>query len=73
MSSTATISQEPRRLFYGWYIAAAGFVSLWIHAGIGFYSFPVFFVELFEHLGWSRGQTAMGFSITFIIPSNVGM
>jgi MFS family permease len=54
-------------LFYGWYIVAAGFVSLWIHAGIGFYSFPVFFVEFFEQLGWKRGETATGFSIAFIV------
>jgi MFS family permease len=62
----AVCYKEPG-LFYGWYIVAAGFVSLWIHAGIGFYSFPVFFVEFFEQLGWKRGETATGFSIAFIV------
>jgi MFS family permease len=56
-----------RRIFYGWYIVAAGFLCLWINVGIGFYSFPVFLVELTEKLGWGRGDTAIGVSITFII------
>ena len=54
-------------IFYGWFIVAAGFVCLWINVGIGFYSFPVFLVELTESLGWGRGETTAGFSITFII------
>lgn len=57
----------PHRIFYGWFIVAAGFVCLWINVGIGFYSFPVFLVDLTESLRWGRGETTAGFSITFII------
>lgn len=57
---------QRRRIFYGWYIVAAGFVSLWFHAGVGFYSFPVFLVALSESLGWGKGATAMGISVTFV-------
>lgn len=58
---------SPRGIFYGWYIVAAGFVCLWINVGIGFYSFPVFLVDLTENLGWGRGATTAGVSVTFII------
>ena len=54
------------RIFYGWYIVAAGFVSLSIHAGVGFYSFPVFLTEFNEYFGWGRGATNVGMSIMFI-------
>ncbi len=56
-----------RRIFYGWYIVAAGFVCFWISAGIGFYSFPVFLVDLTKNLGWGRGATTAGVSAMFII------
>ncbi len=57
---------QRRGIFYGWYIVAAGFVSLWFHAGVGFYSFPVFLVALSENLGWGKGETAIGISMTFV-------
>jgi len=55
-----------RKIFYGWYIVAAGFICMWINAGIGFYAFPVFFVELIENLGWSRGATNAGMSVSML-------
>jgi len=55
------------RIFYGWWIVAAGFVCLGINVGIGFYSFPVFIVDLTEHLSWGYGDTSIGISLTFII------
>jgi MFS family permease len=58
---------QGRRVFYGWYIVAAGLVCLWINTGLGFYSFPVFLVDLTENLGWGRGATTVGISVTFII------
>ncbi len=59
--------RQSRRIFYGWYIVAAGFVSLFMHAGVGFYAFPVFLVELSEYFGWGRGITNVGMSLTFIM------
>ena len=58
--------QNNRRVFYGWYIVGAGFVCMWINAGVGFYAFPVFFVELIEKMGWTRGATNAGLSITML-------
>jgi len=60
-------SAANRRIFYGWYIVAAGFVCLFINAGIGFYSFPVFFVELSDTFGWGMGRTAAGISISMVL------
>jgi MFS family permease len=55
-----------RRIFYGWYIVAAGFACLWVNAGMGFYSFPVFFIELDETFGWGMGRTNAGISIAMV-------
>ncbi len=55
-----------RRIFYGWYIVTAGFVCLWINAGIGFYSFPIFIVELSEAFGWGMGKATAGISISML-------
>lgn len=62
-----TPSSGNRRIFYGWYIVAAGCVCLWTNAGIGFYSFSVFFVELNESFGWGMGWTTAGISITMVL------
>jgi MFS family permease len=64
---TASIPLQKARLFFGWYIVAAGFLCLWVNAGIGFYSFPVIFVELSRKLGWGRDATAIGISCTFVV------
>jgi MFS family permease len=58
---------QKQKIFYGWYVVAAGMVCLWINAGIGFYSFPVFFVELTETFGWGRGETAAGISVSILL------
>lgn len=60
------VSKE-RKIFYGWYIVAAGFICMWINAGIGFYAFPVFFTELSENLGWGRGAINLGMSVSMVM------
>ncbi len=42
------------RVFYGWYIVAASFVTLFMTTGIGFYTFSVFMLPLEKHFGASR-------------------
>ncbi len=54
-------------IFYGWYIVAAGLVTMWINAGVGFYAFPVFFSELSENLGWGMGAINIGLSISMVL------
>jgi MFS family permease len=64
---TSSVPVRKSKVFFGWYIVAAGFLCLWVNIGIGFYSFPVFLVELTRQLGWGRGPTGVGISLTFIV------
>jgi MFS family permease len=47
-------------------LVAAIWVTLAIASGL-FFSFPVFFVALLEEFGWSRGATALAFSISSLV------
>ena len=52
-----------RRIFYGWWIVAAGFVTQLLTAGMILQSFGVYFVHFQEQFGWSRTQISAAFSI----------
>jgi MFS family permease len=49
-----------------WIVLGSVWVTLAIASGL-YFSFPVFFVPLFEEFGWSRGATAAAFSISSIV------
>ena len=52
---------EPKiRLFYGWYVLAAGFVILFFNAGARF-SIGVMFKPMIGEFGWSRAAMSLGF------------
>lgn len=46
----------------GWFVVLAGFLSLTVAAGIGWYVFPVYLTTIHEDLGWS--MTQLTFAIT---------
>ena len=52
--------------FAPWVVVGAIWVTLAIASGL-YFSFPVFFVALVEEFGWSRGSTALAFSISAIV------
>ena len=52
----------PRRVFYGWWIVAAGSVINAVGGGINWYGFTVFFLPLTRELGLSRAATSLIFS-----------
>jgi MFS family permease len=51
------------RIFYGWWIVAAGFMIQLLNAGMIFHSFGVYFVHFQETFGWTRTQISGAFSI----------
>src|SRR5262245_59267667 len=60
------ISSSLRRAaFRPWMLVGSVWVILAIASGL-YFSFPVFFVALFEEFGWSRGATALAFSISSV-------
>ena len=46
-------------------MVGAVWITLAIASGL-YFSFPIFFVALFEEFGWSRGATAAAFSISSV-------
>ncbi len=49
-----------------WVVVAVVWVTLALAYGL-YFSFPVFFVALLEEFGWSRGATAVAFSLSSIV------
>ena len=54
------------RLFYGWIIVSIAVLSITVIYGIR-HSFAVFFPSILDEFGWSRGSTAMMFSINLLV------
>ncbi|MFO8011221.1 MAG: MFS transporter [Dehalococcoidia bacterium] len=53
--------------FYGWTIVGAAWVIMLLCAGAQIGSFPVFFSELKDYFGWSRGSLALGFTLNTLL------
>ena len=50
----------PRRVFYGWWIAAVSALSLSLSIGtLAVYSFSLFVKPLSQEFGWSRGELSL--------------
>ena len=61
----STSPPSGRDAFRPWMLVGSIWVTLAIASGL-YFSFPIFFVALFEEFGWSRGATALAFSISSI-------
>src|SRR5512147_2120276 len=59
------------KLFYGWIVVAAAFVSLFISLGIRF-TYSIFFVPLTQEFGWDRASTSSIFSVSLLLFAVVG-
>jgi MFS family permease len=51
------------RVFYGWWIVAAGFASLFLGSGLYFHSFGAYVVALESRFGWSKTLLGGSFSL----------
>ena len=54
-------------LFYGWWIAAATFVVLFVGLCSGFYTVSVFLEPIQQATGWNRTQISLGFTIAALL------
>ena len=67
MSSHPDAAPRPRaprpRLFYGWYIVLASFLTNLLLAGVFFQGFQVFFVPMVNYLGTSRAALSGAFTL----------
>ena len=53
------------QIFYGWYILAASFVTLFFTSGVR-YSIGVVFKPLMADFGWNRGLISLVFFLNMI-------
>ena len=52
-----------RKIFYGWWIIAAGTMINSLNGGLYFYGFSNFFKPLLREFGWSRAAISLGTSL----------
>jgi MFS family permease len=62
---------QPRR-FFGWWIAAAGFVTSGLAVGIPYYNVPFFYDYFQRASGWSRSQITLGFPLAAVLTLWIG-
>lgn len=66
----------PDRVFYGWYIAVACSVLMFVGVGVGYYGLAVFLGPLREANGWSNaavsGATGLYFTVSGITGAVIG-
>ncbi len=64
---------RPQGFFYGYVVVAAGFL-IWL-IGWGTYtpSFSVFFKPLISEFGWSRAETSLAYSLSFLVQAGLGI
>jgi len=60
------------KLFYGWVIVFAAWLIMFFCVGTQIGSFPVFFGELLDYFGWTRGSVALGFSLNMLFMAAFG-
>jgi MFS family permease len=65
-------SNQPR-FFYGYVVTAAGF-TIWL-IGWGTFTpcFSVFFKPLLAEFGWSRAETSLAYSLSFMVLATLGI
>src|SRR6185436_10693098 len=59
----------PRRWFYGWYVAIACGLLMFVGVGVGYYGLPVFLKPLKDEHGWSTTQVSWAPAIYFCVAS----
>ena len=63
MQTTGQAAVRKRRIFYGWWIVAAGAVIQMMNGALLFHGFGAYFVHLHAQFGWSRTMVSGAFSM----------
>lgn len=63
-SPSAGAGRRPPRLFYGWVVVAIAFVTMGVAISART-AFSLLYPEILDEFGWSRGETALAFSLGF--------
>ena len=61
-----------QRFFYGYVVAAAGFVTWFIGWGAYAMCFGVFFKPLMAEFHWTRAETSMAYAISLLVQAATG-
>lgn len=64
-------SSQRESLDYGWIVVGTCFLSMTFAYGV-WYSFPVFFVAILKHFGWTRAATSGAFSLFVFVHGILG-
>lgn len=57
----------PKSVFYGWYVAIACALLMFVGVGVGYYGLPIFLKPLREDHGWTTTQVSWAPTIYFCI------
>lgn len=57
----------PGRVYYGWYVAIACALLMFVGVGVGYYGLPIFIKPLKEEHGWSTTQVSWAPTIYFFL------
>jgi MFS family permease len=57
----------PGNLFYGWYVAVACALLMFVGVGVGYYGLPIFLKPLKEAHGWSTTEVSWAPTIYFCV------
>jgi MFS family permease len=60
------------RIFYGYFIVAAAFCSIFVLFAV-YYAFGVFFKPVLEEFGWTRAMTSGAFSLSALLMGVLGI
>lgn len=63
MSTSKHLKWNPSRVYYGWWIVAACFISTVYTGGIIVFGFTAFFDPLIKEFGWSYAQVSLAASL----------
>ena len=64
MNTIKELASRPKRVFYGWWVVAAGSFLYFLGIGSVFYGFSAFFNPMVAEFGWSRAVTSGAYSLS---------